>query len=131
MSKNIFYSLHDHVQGAPPLFLYASEKIVTINLRYTHRIIWQEKGSTLGFEKWATISLEYSDETLILKRKFFRNALKFSIGLMITLKVCTVNDVFIIVFCAGKWIMNVQHILQNIVTKTSIPLRGVTPSTQL
>ena len=60
-----------YLGGPPWLVLYVSKKFVTTGL--TNRIIRQEKGTTLDFEKKeAKISQEYSDETLILRRNFFQ-----------------------------------------------------------
>jgi len=86
------------------------------------------KGKYTGIWKnYAKIRLEYSDETLILRRNFFfQNALKI---FLLALWSCSryVEGVFNVFLCAGKRIMNVRYILQNIFKSwlpPLTPLRG-------
>ena len=80
------------------------------------------KGKYTGMSKVdAKITLEYSDETLTLRWNFFfQNALKIFL-LALWSRSRYVEGVFNVFLCAGKRIMNVRYMLQNIFKKSWPP----------
>ena len=76
---------------------------------------------------WAVVSsilaeILFRANSNFQRKLFFKMLEKFSIGVVIMLKV-SVETVFI-VLCAGKRIMNVRYVLQNIFKKFDQPPSG-------